>query len=155
SHGPRLRFGLLNGFTPRPRLRFGLVNGALTRSVSEALPRRDLERECLRGLADSLRAGGQRFLLPPAQRAFIQLANLAVNRGGDGDDNFAGAVRNAREHSGALVDLEPGGALLEGEAGIFDVPVVHRLFAVDEACAQVAERADGGEGIAVFRAHLG
>src|SRR5262245_40085556 len=43
--------------------------------------RRDLEREHLSRLADSLRAGGQRFLLSPAQCAFIQLSHLAVNRG--------------------------------------------------------------------------
>src|SRR4051794_18180996 len=106
-------------------------------------PRRDLERESLRGRANSLRTGGQRLLLPPAQSAFIQLADFSINRGGHGEDNLAGVIRNTREHSGTLVDLEPGGALLEGEAGAFDVPVVHRFFAVDNARAQVAERADG------------
>src|ERR1019366_9417668 len=80
-------------------------------------PRRDIERKRLGRRADPLRAGGQCLLLPPAQGSLIQLANFSVNRGRHGDDYLAEAVRDARDYSGALVDLEPGGTLLEVEAG--------------------------------------
>src|SRR5262245_19863806 len=101
--------------------------------------RRDLECERLRGFADSLRGGGQRFLLPPAQRALIQLSKFALNRGGYGDDELARAVGNSREHAGALVELEPGGTFLDSEARDFDVPVVHGFFSGNDASPQVAQ----------------
>ena len=56
--------------------------------------------------------------MPQLKDCVIQAPNLAVDRGGHDDGDLAGAVRDAREHAGAFVDLEPGRPLLQGEAGL-------------------------------------